>query len=108
MSLGFRYNEINDFYELLDSFINTLKATTNETNDRENRILSYVMPLYDKYFNAYKKYDCKKVKNEGERGRDYKRFKKFDNRDQGPKSTKKEETETKKILTKYKNHYGLK
>ena len=55
MSLGFRYNEINDFYELLDSFINTLVATTNETNDRENRILSYVMPLHDKYFNAYKK-----------------------------------------------------
>ena len=55
MSLGFRYNEINDFYELLDSFINTLEATTNETNDLENRILSYVMLLYDKYFNAYKK-----------------------------------------------------
>ena len=32
-----------------------------------------------------KNYDCKKVKDEEETERDYKRFKKFDNRDQGPK-----------------------
>ena len=49
------------------------------------------------YFDAYKKnYDSEKVKDKEKRGRDYKRFEIIYNRDQGPKSTKKEETETKK------------
>ena len=55
MSLGSKYDEINDFYVLLKSFINTHEATTAETNDRKNKILSYVKPLYDQYFNAYQK-----------------------------------------------------
>ena len=50
------------FYKLLNLFINGHVAITVETKDRENRILSYVKPLYDKYFDAYKKsYDSKKL-----------------------------------------------
>ena len=55
MSLGSKYNEMTDFHELSNSFINTHKATNTETNDRRNRILSYVKPLYYKYLDAYKK-----------------------------------------------------
>ena len=94
MSLDSKYD---DFHALLNAFINTHEATTTETKDHKNRILSYVKPLYNKYFDTYKKnYDSQKVKDEEKIGRDYKRFEKIDNRDQGPKSTKKEETETKK------------
>ena len=88
---------MTNFHGLLDSFINIHEAITNERNDRKNRILSYVIPLYDKYLDAYKKnYDSKGVKEEEKRGRDYKRFEIIYNRNQGPKSTKKEESETKK------------
>ena len=38
MSLGSKYDDINDFYQLLSSFINTHEATTTEANDRKNRI----------------------------------------------------------------------
>ena len=63
--------------------------------------------LYNKYLNTYKKYyDSEKVKEEEKRGRDYRQFEIIDNRDQEPKSTKKEETET-KYLMEYQNHYGL-
>ena len=31
MSLGSKYNEINDFYTLLNTFINTHETTTTET-----------------------------------------------------------------------------
>ena len=55
MSLGSKYNEISDFYTLLNAFINTHKATNTETNDHKNRILSYVMPLCNKYLDTYKK-----------------------------------------------------
>ena len=85
------------FHTLLNAFINTHEATNNEKYDRKNRILNYIKPLYDKYFDAYKKnYSSKKVEDKENRGRDYKRFKITDNRDQGPKSTKKKETKTKK------------
>ena len=98
MSLVSKYDEMIDFHTLLNAFINTHEATTNETNDCKNRILSYVKPLYDKYFDAFKKnYDSRKAKDEEKRGHDYKRFELIDNRDQGPKSAKKEETETKKF-----------
>ena len=43
-----------------------------------------------------KSYDSEKVKDEEKRGRDYKQFEIIDNGDQEPKSTKKEEAETKK------------
>ena len=98
MSLDSKYVEMIDFYKLLNSFINSLVAITVETKDHKDRILSYVKPLYNKYLDAYKKNnDSKKIKDEETRGRDYKQFEIIDNRDQGPKSTKKEETETKKL-----------
>ena len=54
-----------DFYDLLNSFINVHVAITVETKDRKDRILSYVKPLYDKYFDAYKKnYNNKKLTDE--------------------------------------------
>ena len=43
-----------DLHTLLNAFINTHKATTNETNDLKNIILSYVKRLYDNYFDTYK------------------------------------------------------
>ena len=46
---------------------------------------------------TYKKnYNSEKVKDEEKRGGAYKEFEAIDNRDQEPKPTKKEETETKK------------
>ena len=97
MSLDSKYVEMIDFYKLLNLFINAHVAITVETKDRKDRILSYVKPLYDKYFDAYKKnYDSKTLTDEEKRKYDYKQFEIFDNRDQRPKSTKKEETETKK------------
>ena len=76
MSQGSKYNEMIEFYTLLNPFINTHKTINTETNDRKNRILSYVKPLYD--------YDSEKVKDEEKRGRDYKQFEIIYNRDQGP------------------------
>ena len=65
MSLGSKYDLMSDFHELLNSFINTHKAINTETNDRKNRILNYVKPLYNKYLDTYKKnYDSEKVKDE--------------------------------------------
>ena len=53
--------------------------------------------LYNDNLDAYKKnYDSVKVKDEGKRGCDYKQFEIIDNIGQEPKSTKKEESETKK------------
>ena len=48
MSLDSKYDEMTDFHELSNSFINSHKATNTETNDGKNRILSYVKPIYDK------------------------------------------------------------
>ena len=73
MSLGSKYGEMNDFYTLLNAFINTHEATTTETKDRKDRIMKNVNQLYNKYFDTYKKnYDSEKVKDEEKRGRDYK------------------------------------
>ena len=55
MSLSSKYNEINDFYTLLNAFINKPEATTTETKNRKNRILNNVNQLYNKYFDTYKK-----------------------------------------------------
>ena len=100
LSLGSKYDEMNDFHELLYSFINTQKATNTETNDRKNRILSYVKPLYDKYLDAYKKnYDSEKVKDEEKRGRDYKQFEIIDKKKQKSEWTEeKTKTEMQKPL----------
>ena len=64
MSLGSKYNEMNDFYTLLNAPINTHEATTTETKNRKNRIMNNVNQLYNKYFDTYKKnYDSQKVKD---------------------------------------------
>ena len=97
MSLDSKYVEMIDFYKILNSFINVHVAITAEAKDRKDRILSYVKPFYEKYFGAYKKnYDNKKLTDEEKRKYDHKQFEMIDNRDQGPKSAKEEETKTKK------------
>ena len=88
MSLGSKYDEMGDFYTLLNAFINTHKAIATETNDRKNRILSYVRSLYDKYFDTTKKnYDSEKVNDKEKRGRDYKQFEIIDKKNQKPEWT---------------------
>ena len=42
MSLGSKYDERNDFYALLNAFINTHKAITAETENRKTRIMNNV------------------------------------------------------------------
>ena len=87
---------MNDFYTLLNVFINTHEATATETKICKYRIVKNVIQLYSKYLDTYKKnYDSEKVKDEEKRWRNYKQFEIIDNGDQEPKSTKKEEKETK-------------
>ena len=54
MSLGSKYDEINNFYMILNAFINTHKATTTKTKNRKNKILNNVNQLYNDYFDVYK------------------------------------------------------
>ena len=97
MSLGSKYYEINDFYTLLNAFINTHKATNTETKNCKERIMTKIVQLYNYYFDRYKKhYDSKKAKDKEKREHDYKQFEMTDNGDQEPNSTIKEETKTKK------------
>ena len=68
MSLGSKYGDINDFYTLLNAFINTHVATTTETKDRKSIIMNNVKQLYNKYLDTFKKkYDFEKVKDEEKR-----------------------------------------
>ena len=55
MSLDSKYSEMTDFYGLLNSFIKTHGAITDETKDCKNRILSNVKLLYNNHLDAYKK-----------------------------------------------------
>ena len=55
MSLGSKYDDINDFCMLLNALINTHEANTTETNYRQNTILSNVKQLYNRYLDTYKK-----------------------------------------------------
>ena len=55
MSLCSKYDEINDFYVLLNLFINTHEATTTETKICKDRIMNNVKQLYNKYLDIYKK-----------------------------------------------------
>ena len=107
MSLGSKYDEVNEFYALLNAFINTHEAITTETKDRKNRILNNVNQLYNKYFDAYRKnYSSEKVKEEVNRGRHYEQFEIIDNRGQELKSTWQRRPRQKNLM-KCKNHYGL-
>ena len=65
MSLDSKFDEMSDFYMLLKTFNSAQKKTSIETKDRKDRIMKYVKPLCDEYFNACKKnYDSKNVKDE--------------------------------------------
>ena len=55
MSLLSEYDEMNDFYMLLNAFIDTHEATTTETKDRKDRNMNNVKRLYNKYSDACKK-----------------------------------------------------
>ena len=56
---------MNDFYTLLNAFINTHDGTTTETKNCKNRNMNNVNQLYNKYFDTYNKnYDSEKVKDE--------------------------------------------
>ena len=91
MSLLSEYDEMNNFYALLNAFIDTHEATTTETKSRKDRIMENAKQLYNKYFDTYKKnYDSKKVKDEEKRGREYKQFEITDKKKQ--KSELTEET----------------
>ena len=82
---------MKDFYTLLKAFISTHKGTTDETEDRKSRILSYVKPLYNDYLDVYKKsFDNKKLTDEDKREYDYKQFEIIDE-----KKRKSEQTEEK-------------
>ena len=82
MSLGSKYAEMNDFYALLNPFINIHEATITETKDRKDRIMENVKQLCNKYLDTYQKnYDSEKVKDEEKRGRDYKQVEIIDNGD---------------------------
>ena len=65
MSLGSKHGEMNEFYTLLNVFINTHEAPNTETKDCKNRIMNNVKQLYNKYLDTYKNnYDSEKVKND--------------------------------------------
>ena len=64
-SLGSKYDGINDFYPLLNAFINTDEATNTKTKNCKNRILNNVNQLYNDYFNLYKiSYNSANVRND--------------------------------------------
>ena len=63
MSLGSKYDEMEEFYTIFDLFINIYKATTAETKERKDKVLINFKPLYDKCFDTYKKITIVKRKN---------------------------------------------
>ena len=69
MSLGSKYDGINDFYMLLNAFINTHKATNTETKNHKERVMKIFMQLQNDYFDLCKKnYNSKNVKKEEKKG----------------------------------------
>ena len=61
MLLKSKCDTIDEFYQLLNTFINRHKTITDETRDNKNRVLNKVKQLYNKYFNAYKKIRIVKI-----------------------------------------------
>ena len=55
MSLLSKYNEMSNFYKLLNAFINIHKAVNVKTKDRKDKIIKNVKLLCNNYFDAYKK-----------------------------------------------------
>ena len=66
MSLGSKYNEINDFYTLLNAFINTHETTTTETEKslKQNfeQCQSTLQWLFWSLQNKLQQYKCKKLR----------------------------------------------
>ena len=82
MSLPSKYNEMSNFYTLLNAFNNTHKAINIKTKGCKDKIIKHVKLLYKNYFDAYKKnYDNENVKDEEKGGREYKQFEIMDNKD---------------------------
>ena len=103
ISLGFKYDEISDFYALLSTFINTHEATTSEKKDLKDRVIRNVNQLYDKYFDPYKKnYDSEKVKDKEKKGVTINSLKWLIWKNKNQSGLKK------KLREKCKSHYGLK
>ena len=83
MSVGFKYDEINDFYMLLSAFIKRHEGTNTETENHKNSILNNVKQLCNKYLDSYKKnYDKEKAKDEEKGGGNYKQFGMIKNQNQ--------------------------
>ena len=55
MSVGSKCDDRNDFYTLLNAFINTHKVANTKTKNRKERVMKKVMQLYNDYFDVYKK-----------------------------------------------------
>ena len=106
MSPGSKNGEMNDFYKLLNVFINTHEANTTETKDLKNRIMNNIKQLYNQQLNLTT-YNSEKVKDKEKGVRPYKQFIVIDNRDEEPKSTKQRRKQDKKLMMEYKKHYGL-
>ena len=45
MSIGSKYDEIDDFYTLLNAFIKTRKTTTTQTKHRKKEVMKKVVEL---------------------------------------------------------------
>ena len=95
MSLVSKYDETIDFYTLLNAFIDTHEATTTETKNRKDRIMNNVKPLYNKYFDTYRKnYNTEKVKDKEKRGHVSKQFEIIDKKKQQKSEWTEEKTKT--------------
>ena len=55
MSLFSKYDEMSNFYKLLNALINIHKAINIKTKDRKDKIIKNIKLLYNNYFDAYKK-----------------------------------------------------
>ena len=97
---------MNDFYELLNVFINTHEANTTETKDVRNRILNNIKQLYNQQLNLTT-YNSEKVKDKEKGVRPYKQFIVINNREKEPKSTKSRRKRDKKSMMEYEKHYEL-
>ena len=49
-----KYNNISNFYRVLNEFKNH-KTNTDETQQRTNRVINNAVALYNNYFDSYKK-----------------------------------------------------
>ena len=55
MSIGSKYDEIDDFYTLLNAFIKTRKTTTTQTKNRKKEVMKKVVELCNDYFDLCRK-----------------------------------------------------